>query len=662
MKNKSKRINTNNGLSVIKNENNNKLMVAVSPSPHSEFLIRYTEKISSDLNHDWLVLYVEKSEKLSEKEERNLTKNLKLARELGAEVIITSDDDVAKGIIRIAEKKNVSKIIIGKPLHRSIKDMILGRNFIDKILKYSKDINITIVSPPKVKTKKRGIVLPKFNFKKNFLEYLISITVIFIVTILNLFLLRIIDYWSAAMIYLATVSILAIFLSRWPVILASFLSALIWDFIFIPPLYTFYIGKTKDSFMLIMYFFIAIITGNLTSKLHLKEISLRKREKRITELYEISNIISNSTNIDEVIEKSIKLIEKTFNSKVNIILTNGKDILVNIAHRISSFKLNNKSFYTALWSFNNEKNAGCFTNIMNKSDIMFIPLIASNNVVGVLSVKFTENYSLDIEQEDLLQNFSKQIAMAIESDFLKELNKKTFIQVESEKLYKIILNSISHELKTPLTSISNAANGLIDKKMYANSGIRNILLDDIIESTDRMNRIVGNLLDMVRLESGKLKLNMEWNDANDIVSVVLKKINNELRNVDFKKEIEEDLPLLYADFTLIEQVLTNIILNAVQHNKEGVKIILKIFKKGNYIYFAVKDNGVGIPENELEKVFEKFYRISKSKTGGTGLGLSICRSIIDLHNGKIYADNNKDGGISFIFYLPVNELKIKEIV
>lgn len=661
MKQKLKKINSINNPSVIKNENN-KVMVTISPSPHSEYLIKYTEKISSGLKNNWLVLYVEKSEKLSEKEERNLTKNLKLARELGGEVIITAAENIVNGIIRIAEKNNVSKIIIGKPLHRSIKDIILGRNFIDKLLKYSKEINITIVSPPKVKTKKRGVILPKFNLKKNFKEYLTSISTIFIITILNLLLLRIIDYWSVAMIYLATVSILGIFLSRWPIVLAALLSALIWDFIFIPPIFTFYIGKTKDSFMLIMYFFVAIITGNLTSKLHLKEISLRKREKRITELYEISNIISNSTDIDEVIEKSIKLIEKTFNSKVNIILTNGKDTLDNISHRLSSFKLNNKSFYTALWSFNNEKNAGRFTNILDKSDIMFIPLIASNNVVGVLSVKFTENYSLDIEQEDLLQNFSKQIAMAIESDLLKELNKKAMIQAESEKLYKIILNSISHELKTPLTSISNAANGLKDKKMFTKSDIRNILLDDIIESSDRMNRIVGNLLDMIRLESGKLKLNMEWNDVNDIISTVLKKMNNDLKNYKFKKEIDKKLPLLYADFVLIEQVLTNIILNAIQHNKEGIQIILKIFKKGNYIYFVVRDNGIGIPKTEQEKVFDKFYRISRSKTGGTGLGLSICRSIIELHNGKIYAENNKYDGVSFIFYLPVNEMKIKEII
>jgi two-component system sensor histidine kinase KdpD len=636
---------------------NDKLMVGISPSPYSEYLIRRTKELSIKFNSEWIAVYVGQPEALTEKESGILNENLKLARELGGKVVITADDDIVSGLIRIAEKNDVFRIIVGKPLRKSLMRIIFGMDFIDRLIKQSREIEIFIVSAPGVRTKRRKIILPKFNVRRNLKEYLISVLAILSVTLLNFLLLKIIDYWTIGLIYLAAVSMLAVFLTRWPVLIAAVLSALVWDFIFIPPLFTFYIGKTKDSLMLIMYFIIAIITGNLTSKLRLKEIFIRKREKSITELYEISNIISNSKNLEEIIERSSGIIEKIFNAKVSVILINEKGNLNEKPHGSSNFKLNEKAFKRALSAFENKKNEVHSGDDSLIPDSIFIPLIAPGGAVGVLGINFIGNFKLDIEHEDMLLAFSRQLAIAVERELLSEMNKKVMIAAESEKLYKIILNSISHELRTPVTAISIAAAGLADDIMLDDPETKKILCEDIIDSTKRLNRVVGNLLDIARLESGKLKLNLQWHDVNDLVNAVVQKNQKELSLHQFDKDIQNNVPMILIDFTLMEQVLDNLLYNAVVHSGEHSRISLKIFGNDENIFIAVKDNGSGIDEADAEKIFDKFYKSKYSKTGGIGLGLSICKSIVEIHNGSIIAENNSEGGASITVSLPLNHIK-----
>ena len=309
-----------------------------------------------------------------------------------------------------------------------------------------------------------------------------------------------------------------------PVIVAATLSALLWDYLFIPPLYTLYIGKIEDMLMLIMYFIFAIITGNLTSKLHLKEMALRIREKRISDLYEISNAISSSTEINEIVRSSTILIEKFLNAKTVFYLTNDNGNLLEKPHSESNFLINEKEFSVLLWSFDNKKSSGKFTDTLPLSEGYYIPLLGISGIYGVIGFNFFELKALKLEQENFIKAIVRLIAIAIERFSLISKMQKIKISAESERLYKIILNSISHELRTPITTISFSAFGLMDDIIFKNEEFRKILCSDIVQATERLNRTVGNLLDMARIESGNLKLNIQWYNIEDLVSVVYHKI------------------------------------------------------------------------------------------------------------------------------------------
>lgn len=643
-------------------QKNELFLVAISSSPNSQYIIKWAKKISYNFKTDWIAVYVERKIKLSEKEEVSLKKNLDLARRLGAELIITHDDDIVSGILRIAFQKNVSLIVIGKTFHKNFFEKLTGSGIIDRLIKESADININVVSEPCLKLKQFDFLKlkTKSSIKSSYKEYILSILIISLITALNLFLSQLTGYWTIALIYLLIVTICAFFLSMGPIVLAASLSAVLWNLLFIPPKFTFYIDKVEDLFMFIMYFIIALITGSLTSKLHIKEMALRIREKRISDLYEISAAMGNYTEIDEIINNSIKLIEKFLNAKTVFYLVDENGSLNDYPHKFSNFQINDKDHNGILWSFNNNKESGKFTNTLPSLKGYYNPLTSISEIYGVIGFYFNDLKSLNLEYENFIKAIVKMIAIAIERFYLINKMQNIKLSVESERIYKIILNSISHELRTPLTTISNAVSGLSDRKMFKDKEIRNILLADIKESAERMNRVVGNLLNMARLESGKLKLNLEWNDINDIVNVVQERLKERLVKYNLIKEISSDIPLLYADFGLIEQVLTNILFNTIQHNKEGIKILLKIYKEENAVYFFIIDNGAGIPENCLDRIFDKFYRVSRYKTGGVGLGLSICKSIIELHGGKIFAQNNEDKGLSVNFYLPLKDMNFKE--
>jgi two-component system, OmpR family, sensor histidine kinase KdpD len=630
-----------------------RILVAIGPSPYSEYLIRWTKRTSFNTKTSWIAVYVEKAKKLTDKEQETLNKNINLAKSLGGEVIVTTDDDIVKGIIRVAKQKNITQIIVGKPLRRTFTD-IFKKNINDRLLLESNDIDIYIVSAPGSKTSKRKLFFHKIQLTSNPKEYFFVLLSISAVTAFNLFLSNFIGYWAVGLIFLAAVSFLSNFFGRLPVLFSALLSALLWDFLFIPPKHTIAIDKIEDIFMLLIYFIVALVTGNLTSRLKIKEKLLTKRETHISELYEMANILSSTKNIDEIIEKTMDLLKLFFNSEGAIILVNNSGMLNSKPHPKSILEINKNELGIALWSFDNKKNAGKFTDTLSNSENYYIPLITTDNISGVLVIKFNKHFIFNIEQENLINTLSRQIAVVIEREYLADAKHKSLLLEESEKLYQIILNSVSHELRTPITTISLSASGLMDDSIFNNEKFRNILCSDIIQATERLNRTVENLLDMARIESGKLKLNLQWYSIEDLVSVVLKEVNKNLESHVFLKEIDQNLPMIKIDFVLMQQVLTNLLLNSITHTPSDSKIFLKIFEKDNFIVIIVEDNGQGIIEEDIPKIFEKFYKSKKSKAGGIGLGLSICKSIVTLHGGFITAENNSNGGAKFMIKIPLS--------
>jgi two-component system sensor histidine kinase KdpD len=260
---------------------------------------------------------------------------------------------------------------------------------------------------------------------------------------------------------------------------------------------------------------------------------------------------------------------------------------------------------------------------------------------------------LSIDQEILLETFSNQLALVIERELLDEAAEQAAMLRESERLYTTLLNSISHELRTPIATIAGAADVLRDPQTATNPIARAELTGDIQDAAERLNRLVENLLDMSRLDSGRLQLKREWCDVGDVISVAVKRLERELAKHPLVIEYAADLPLVRMDFVLIEQVLVNLLDNAASYTPPGAPIKISSALEGKFLLIEITDSGPGIPEEDLERIFDKFYRVPGTATGGAGLGLSICRGLVEAHGGALKAENAPGSGARFMIFLPV---------
>jgi two-component system sensor histidine kinase KdpD len=629
-----------------------RLMVAVGASPYSEQLIRWTRRLAATMEAPWVAVYVKTSRPLVELEEKRLKENMALARELGAELVTTVDEDIVKALIRIARQKNVTQIIVGKSPSKGILDF--RGSLVDRLIADSGGIDVYVVQSDLSASPKRKYFWPKFRSGGQ--QYLLSCGVVVSVSLLCFAAAPILDYRAVGMFLLFTISLLALWVGRGPIFAAAALSAFVWNFFFIPPTFTFRIREFHDALLVGMYFLIALVGGTLTARVRARETAVRRREEQAMALYNLAKEINSAKSLDDIIRAAEHQIGRIFNSVVGCLLPQGGDNPALAAHPASTFSpKSEKEWSVALWCFHNRKPAGRGTDTLPFAEAVYYPLLTTNAIVGVIGIASFWKRAFTIEEEGLLQTFLHQIAIALEREMLRTAAEQAEVLSASERLYKTLLNSISHELRTPLATIAGASTSLLEGKTSENAEVRALLVNDIYSAAQRLNRLVKNLLDMTRLESGMLKLNLEWCDPNDLVHVVLRNLSNELASHHLQFQLAADLPLVRMDFVLMEQVFANILLNAAQHTPAGTNITIRTAAADQELAFVIEDEGPGFPPEALEHIFEKFYRLPKTKTGGTGLGLSIARGFVEAHGGTIVAENRFDKGARFVICLPVTD-------
>lgn len=632
-------------------------LVAISPSPYSQHLIKWTQKTAVEQNLPWVAVYIQTSKELTNKENNLLKKNIQLVKDLGGELLSSMDDNVPRGIMRVARQHTISHIVVGKPLGYKSSRIMNKTNIIDTLINISGEIDIFVISEQSVRPRKRKSISSIISnlASGNKIEYVYVTLWLLILIIINLYLIRYISYLSVGFIFLTAVAVVSSYYKKGPVLFFASISAALWNFLFIEPQFTIYIDHLEDLFMFLMYFITAFIIGNLTTKLRLKEIFLRKREKNLEELYMMGTILNESNNLDEILDKSTALLRNIFNAKISVLLIHDNDNLSLLPRVGNDFTFPENEREAILYCFENKKPTGKNTSVMSGSKYHYIPLHNHSIQAGVLAIDYNDKSGLSIEQENLLFALVSQITSALERDEFIKTQQKIKLAEESERLYQILLNSVSHELRTPITTISTSANGLIDEKLAQNEDVRKIFATDIIESSDRLNRIVDNLLGSLRIKSEKIILNLEWYDISELASHVQGKLHNLLKNHNFIVTIDNSIPMLKFDFTLMEQLLTNLIYNAILYTPQGSEIQLNIKAGQNMIYISVIDNGPGIPDDEKDKVFQKFYRAKSIKKGGLGLGLSICKEIAEIHKGSISVKSGSAGGAHFTVTLPLQQ-------
>ncbi len=627
-----------------------RLMVAVSPSPLSERLIRWTRRMAYNLEAEWLAVFVEPPRLLSEDDKARLARNLALARQLGGEVVSTTGSDVIEGLLRVSRQRNVTQIVIGKPAHSPMQEFMRGGSIVNRLVRQSGDIDVYVVTGDPSETTVQPLV-PRPQPHSDWNQYLVGTLIIAIVTAINLVLHPLIGYQAVGLTDLLAVLLIAAYIGRGPALVAAALSAITWDLLFIPPRFTLVITHLEDIIVLVLYFVIAIFTGNLTAKLRAQEQHARSYAERTLAVYTLAKETSTAVNMEDVLQTAIDQIGRVFDAEVAVFLRTSADALSEEPHPLSNLKVNGKDFSVALWAFDNGKPAGRFTDTLSAADATYLPLLTPSGTVGVLAVRTRKNERLSVDEEALLDTFARQVALVIQREMLDEAAEQSAMLRESERLHNTLLNSISHELRTPISTIVGASSSLLNPNISSES--RKTLLGDLQAAADRLNRLVENLLDMTRLESGLLKLKLEWCDIGDLINVALSSTSKRLVDHPVTLNVAPDLPLVQLDFVLMEQVLVNLLDNAASYTPPGTPVEISAAQKDGTVSITVADHGRGLPPDDLERVFDKFYRVPGSKAGGTGLGLSICRGLVNAHDGTLEAANRPEGGAMFIIRLPI---------
>ncbi len=634
-----------------------RLMVAIGPSPYSAQLIRWTRRLAYTMEASWIAVYVETDPRISEKNQNILSQNFNLAKELGAEIITTSGIDIVNTIIQCARDNNVTQIIVGKSRGNKFS---AGKRIIERLLKQSGDIDVYVVGGEKQSEKMRvlNFLFSKFisSPQSGIMQYFSALAVIIAVSFIAYLIKDQIGYQTVSLVLLFIISLMPLFnVGRGPIILSALLSAITWDYFFIPPQFTIHIGKLEDFLMFSMFFILALVSGMMISKIRTQEKFVRHREERTNALNNLLKQLSGAISINDVSEIAVKAIKNSFDLDTIIFYASEDKKLSPQPHITSTFTISDKEWYVAQWSYANGKKAGKTTNTLPFSGTLFIPLTGTRTTFGVIGFRINNEKDFSFEQKSFLETFIVQIVNAIEREYLTELAKNSFLLSESEKLYKTLFNSISHELKTPITTIIGAVSSLSNDIISENKNVSKNLLKEVSIASERLNRLVENLLDMTRLESGQLKIKLEWNDISDLINGVLKRIGPEETNHRISLTTDSSTYLFKFDFGLMEQALTNILHNCITYSPENSIINIDVKEDETFCIIKITDDGPGFPPDSLNKLFEKFYRVPGSKAGGTGLGLSIAKGFIEAHNGTITAGNKIQGGAEFIIKIPMEK-------
>ncbi|PKA11328.1 two-component sensor histidine kinase [Leptospira meyeri] len=616
-----------------------RIMVAISASPNSKTLLRNAKRLALERNSELYAFFSENEENNSPESAQSIRSHIRFAKELGAEVVHSFEADPVIGIVSAVNEKRIHRLVIGGSKRNLFLDLFY-QNISTKIIKSLRDVEIIVVPFREDHTF-------HFDFYKKLIpsssvrQYLSVFALTTFVTFCNQVLNSYIGYWTISILYLFYVAILGMFFSRGPVLLAAILSASFWNFLFIPPLYTFYISKLEDALMFVIFMLIALINGGLTAKLKKNETKLRSREEKLSILYELTHDLSKTSSASEIIKIGDTFFKKIFPFSVKLHFYQNGEFVPAIEDP--------KDLAVATWTIKNGKPAGKNTETLSLSNVTFYPLVSPGGISGVINVVSLLEPSL--EQEILLNTVANQVALALDRDILSEDSRKNFLLKESEKLYNLVFNSLSHELKTPLTSIQGSASALLDPEIDSDPTARKNLVEEIQESSLVLNLLLGNLLDISRIESGYLTLKKEKVHPSEIihdsVSYLGKNKVNHLIKI-LINDLDESIDL---DRVLFSHAIFNLLYNACLYTPNGSTIWISLEKKDNSLHWIVEDNGNGLPVDS-SSIFQKFYRGESSGKIGTGLGLAISKSIVELHGGTIEAMNRKEGGARFVIDIP----------
>ncbi|MCC7483619.1 MAG: DUF4118 domain-containing protein [Burkholderiales bacterium] len=616
------------------------ILACVGPGVGSEVVVRSAARLAAQTNLPWHAVFVDvpAQQRVSDREREQALRALKLAKELGASTATPTGASVVQTITRYAREHNLSRLVVGWRRKRRF----WRPSLMEHLSFQTPEMDILQIPVPGPESARSGVwPTAEQESPHRWTGHVAAIAICSLVTLVAMPLRNVLELTNIVMLFLLAVVVLALRYGRKPAILAAFLGVALFDFFFVPPVLSFNVSDAQYLITFVVMLLVALIVGQLTAGSRMQAQAATERERRVRGLYQMSRDLSAALLVEQVAEITSRFLSAELFSKSALLVANDDNKLALQPNATTAVDL-----AVAQWCFERGEMAGRGTNTLPASDCLMLPLKGPMRLRGVLAVQLTQANSLTPEQLQLLETCASLLAISIERIHYIQVAQTSTLQMETERLRNALLATISHDLRTPLTALVGLTDTLATvtpSLPEAQAGIVAV----IRESAQRMNAQVGNLLDMARLESGAVTLRREWLPLEEVVGSALTACATALGERTIKIHLPEDLPLLFLDAGLIERLLVNVLENAAKYTPASTELRIEAQLLEALVRLNIEDDGPGLPPGREAAVFEKFERGSnEAATSGVGLGLAICRTIAQVHGGRIWGENRlRDGKV-----------------
>jgi two-component system sensor histidine kinase KdpD len=627
-----------------------RLLVCIRPNPESGRLIRAARRLAVRLQADWIVAFVESPSQpaLSAAERESLAAAFKLAEQLGADTAVLSGE-VGPALLSYAQEHNVSGVVVGKPTRLGWRARLRGTP-IDAIVRSSGETDVYVISSEREEAAVRPPRVPRRPEPRSSLAW--AVLVVMGCTLVAATMFRRFDRSNLIMVYLLGVAFVATRFGRWPSVLAAALSVAAFDFFFVTPHLTFAVSDSEYVVTFAVMLIVALLISTLAVRVRDQGERARHREQRTRLLYTLSRELAGLRAPDDIAAAAARQVSEVFRGAVQVLLADGDHRLQPVPLATAGFPADARERAVADWALTRAQPAGLGTDTLAGAAALYLPLKGSDRALGVLGVvPHPDLLPLSTDQLDLLQTLASQIAAPLQAARLSAQAERARLDAERERLRGTLLSSVSHDLRTPLAAITGAASTL-RAEVSVGADPERELAQTIYEEALRLNRLVGNLLDMTRLEAATVNLKTEWQSLEEVVGAALERVEDRLGSRRIETDLPEDLPLVPMDAQLMEQLLVNLLENAAKYTPDTATVRLVARARPGEVEVEVADDGPGLPAGQEQRVFEKFFRQAEGHDG-FGLGLAIVRAIVEAHGGHIRAENRSPHGAAFRFTLPI---------
>ena len=629
-----------------------RLLVCVSGSPFSERLIRAASRLAAELRAEWSAIYVDTpgSDRLVQENREYVWRDLRLAESLGAAVTTLTAHSATEAILDFARQHNVTKIVVGKPL-RPKRVAWPGRTIADRLIRNSPSIDVLVVDiAPAAGDGKRT---RSARTRTPVAAYLAAVGLVALATLVCSVFHLFLAPTNLVMIYLLVVVLASLYLGLRSAILTALLGVLAFDFFFVPPPFTLAVDDTQYLITFAGLFTVGLVISTLVAKARAQAEAVRVREAQTASLYALSRDLAAAADLETVAGSVVRHVGDSLEAQAAVLAPGAPGL--SVLRATAGLILEEKELAVADWVFHNGRAAGAGTGTLSSAEMRHVPLRGMGGIAGVLAVSFRSGtLPRPLERAALLDAFANQAALAMERVTLARKAGQARLLEEADKLHRAILSSISHDLRTPLVTITGALSSLREEGDRLPEPNRRDLVEGAWQEAGRLNQFVGNLLEMSRLEAGVLRTHAEPCDVQDLFGSAVDSLAGRLEGRPVRMNVPPDLPLVAMDFVLMKLVITNLLDNAIKYSPPEVPVELLAGLVPDGVELSVADRGPGIPESDLDRIFDKFYRARRAgDVAGTGLGLAISRGIVEAHGGAIRAENRPGGGARLIVTLPL---------